>query len=965
MKKSRFRFWTALVLLGLIGQVAWVVENMYLNVFIYKMFSASAADISLMVALSAVSAAVTTLFIGALCDRIGKLRTVIGLGYITWGVTILAFGLIRTDILSPFAGSVAAINSLGVTLVIVLDCLMTFFGSSANDAAYNAWLTEVGNENNRGKIEGVNAMMPLIAILVVFGGFMGFNLDMIESWTTIFTIIGITVIIIGVLCFLLIENPSKTVKTRDGYWSTLIYSFRFKAVKQNKLLYLILVGFALFGISIQTFMPYLIIYYEKTLLMNNYVLIMAPAIIIASVVTVFYGRLYDMLGFKNSIVPALFMLLGGYIILFFTTTTIPVFIGSLLMMCGYLSGMAVFGAVIRAEIPENMAGRFQGVRIIGGVLVPGVIGPAIGSAVLKDAEQVLGNDGTYSFIPNRNIWLAATLTLVIVFVYLYFVFRFIRNAKNPILTDAGKDKKRISVDTHPKPQMKRNLFKILRDNWTLNGAPICLPYPPQSPLSNFKGKIGKKLVYETIFSLPENFIMDKTILHFGAVDQICEVFLNGKKIGEHLDGYLDFSFDITPFLEKENHLRVICTDKLDKKFPYGKQSKKRGGMWYTPVSGIWQDVWLENVPTNHIKSISLTPDLKGVKITLSENISSFTVSLDGKTRKFSGSTGYLEVENPHFWTPDDPYLYEITVTANEDKIESYFALRKIEIKGDKLLLNGKPIFLHGVLDQGYYPDGIFLPAENEEYLRDILRMKELGFNTLRKHIKIEPEQFYYYCDKYGMLVLQDAVNSGGYSFFFDTALPTIGLKKRPFYFVGAKRRKIFENHIEGLVNRLKNHPSIIGYTIFNEGWGQFDADKMYDFVKNLDNTRVIDTASGWFKANKTDFESEHIYFKAVPLKKTAKPLLLSECGGYTRSIPDHLMSKYASYGYGAAETEEELTEKIIDMYEKMVIGSNTVGCIYTQLSDVEDEINGLYTYDRAVLKVNKQKMLHLANKLYK
>lgn len=432
MKRLPKSFWPAMLLFGLIGQVAWVVENMYLNVFIYKMFHASAADISLMVGASSVAATVTTILMGALSDKMGRRKLFICLGYLAWGVSILGFGLVRVDVLTPFTGSVAAACALGVTLVIVLDCVMTFFGSAANDAAYNAWLTDWGDESNRGKIEGFNSMMPLVSILVVFGGFMGFDLEQVSSWTVIFLIIGGVVLIVGAAGFFLIEESprAKEVKNECGpYWDTVVYSFRPSVVVKNPLLYAVLGAFAIFGISIQTYMPYLILYYEKSLGMANYVLIMAPAIVLAAVATALYGRVYDRKGFVKSIVPVVAMLMSGYVILYLTRTAAPVFIGSLLMMTGYMTGMAVFGAMIRDHIPENRAGQFQGIRIIGQVLVPGIIGPAIGAWVLRDAEVIVNNDGTTSFLPNANIWAAAFVAAVVLCVALVVVCRMVKREK--------------------------------------------------------------------------------------------------------------------------------------------------------------------------------------------------------------------------------------------------------------------------------------------------------------------------------------------------------------------------------------------------------------------------------------------------------------------------------------------------------------------------------------------------------
>lgn len=413
--KSKSKFYTALVLFGLIGQVAWVVENMYLNVFIYQVFRASASDISLMVAASAVCATVTTILIGALSDRIGRRKAIIVGGYLLWGVSILGFALITPSTLGalfPALGG-AAVSALGVTLVILLDCLMTFFGSSANDAAFNAWLTDATEEGGRGRVEGINAMMPLVAILVVFGGFMSFDLSKEGSWRVIFTIIGAAVLITAVIGIFTMEETKKTSGEKESYLAEIAYGFRPSVMKKNGTLYAVLLCFAVFNISIQIFMPYLILYYSESLKLANYVLIMAPAILLASVFTFFYGRIYDRIGFFAASYISLALLLSGYAVLFLFKATALVFIGSLLMMCGYLAGMAVFGAAIRDKTPAGMAGRFQGLRIVGQVLIPGVIGPAIGAAVLKNAELVQNNDGTTSFLPNENIFLAAAVAAAI------------------------------------------------------------------------------------------------------------------------------------------------------------------------------------------------------------------------------------------------------------------------------------------------------------------------------------------------------------------------------------------------------------------------------------------------------------------------------------------------------------------------------------------------------------------------
>ena len=404
--KSR-RFFAALVLFGLIGQVAWVVENMYFNVFIYNMFSASPADISLMVGASSVIATLTTILIGALSDKVGKRRLFISLGYILWGISILLFALVRKEIIGALFPAAVSVSAICITVTIFLDCLMTFFGSTANDAAFNAWLTDAADPAQRGAVEGINAMMPLVAILVVFGGFMSFDLTTASAWTTVFLVIGAVVLISGILSIFLVDEPEKTKKAEEGYLETVLYSFRPSTVKKNALLYATVLAFAVFGISIQIFMPYLIIYYEVALGMTDYVFVMAPAILLASVATAFYGKVYDKHGFLRSVLPALGMLGLGYVLLILFESTLPVFVGSLFMMTGYLSGMAVFGAMLRDHIPEGKAGAFQGIRIVGQVLIPGIIGPAIGAFVLRDAETMVGGDGTEAFIPNASIFVAA------------------------------------------------------------------------------------------------------------------------------------------------------------------------------------------------------------------------------------------------------------------------------------------------------------------------------------------------------------------------------------------------------------------------------------------------------------------------------------------------------------------------------------------------------------------------------
>ncbi len=536
---------------------------------------------------------------------------------------------------------------------------------------------------------------------------------------------------------------------------------------------------------------------------------------------------------------------------------------------------------------------------------------------------------------------------------------------------------------YPRPQLARDSFFSLNGKWDLYVSDtekyeILVPYPPESILSGV-GKVfcdGTKLIYTKKFTLPEGFLKDRVILNLGAVDQIATVYINGKFVGEHVGGYNSFSFDITEYLDSENEIKIEVTDTLKGYvLPYGKQTLKRGGMWYTRVSGIWQSVWLESVPDEYIRSLKIDVGLDFAKIKF-EGAKDGTVTVltpEGDIKfPIENGTCNIKIENPKNWTPSEPYLYYFQAKCGQDSIKSYFALRTLEIKTidtyPRLCLNGKPFFFHALLDQGYFSDGIYTPASPSLYKSDIMKMKELGFNTLRKHIKVEPEWFYYDCDRLGMVVFQDMVNNGKYSFFRDTALPTIGFKNISERFMKrtSEQKIAFERAMKETVNQLYNHPCICYYTIFNEGWGQFESERMYKALRELDSSRFIDTNSGWFGKHTSDVCSLHVYFKKFKIKKSNLPIVLSEFGGYSYKVKDHVANLKDTYGYKKLSEQAEFENALFELYENEIIPSIKKGLcasVYTQLSDVEDETNGLLTYDRAILKVSKEKMLDLASKL--
>ena len=527
---------------------------------------------------------------------------------------------------------------------------------------------------------------------------------------------------------------------------------------------------------------------------------------------------------------------------------------------------------------------------------------------------------------------------------------------------------------YPRPSLVRESYLSLNGEWTISSdgfdGAITVPFSPESILSGVGKSVGEKMLYKKRFSFSEDFNRGKILLHFGAVDAVARVVLNGKILGDHAGGYLPFSFDITEAVtEGENLLEVFVEDFLDTDLPYGKQRRKRGGMWYTPISGIWQSVWLESVPREYIEGLEVLPSLDRVRIKFHGGEAYKKLTLEGGgAYEFDGDEIILKIAEPKLWTPESPTLYRFTVECGEDKISSYFALRTIEARDGRLLLNGKPYFFHGLLDQGYFSDGIYTPATPAGYEFDILEMKKLGFNMLRKHIKIEPELFYYYCDKLGMAVFQDFVNSGSYNFLVDTALPTLGLKRGISHRATKKRREQFEADGLATVKALFNHPSVCYYTIFNEGWGQFDTDRLYGVMKSADPSRVFDATSGWFFEKESDVDSHHVYFKPIKLKKSHRPLVLSEFGGYSHKVEGHSFNLTKNYGYKFFDSAEGLELALTRLYLDEVVPAVRGGlsaAVLTQLSDVEDETNGLVTYDRRVVKVSAETMLAIRTALDK
>lgn len=561
---------------------------------------------------------------------------------------------------------------------------------------------------------------------------------------------------------------------------------------------------------------------------------------------------------------------------------------------------------------------------------------------------------------------------------------------------------------YPRPQFQRDSYFSLNGVWeyamkktsqafdgneigAVYDGKIVVPYSPESKLSGVEQQLKKDetLFYRRVFTLPENFKKDRVILNFGAVDQVCKVFINGEFVGEHEGGYLPFAVDITSVLKSgENVLTVTAQDDADSEiYGRGKQKYKRGGIWYTATSGIWQSVWIESVPNGYLKGMKLTPCAaeKTLNIRLetetdgSKNPFKIVVK-DGDTvieeKNFTEKEITLFLPNCKPWTTENPELYSLTVYCGEDKVQSYFGLRDFSRarvgEFQRFTLNGKPIFHNGLLDQGYWREGLYTPPSNCAMYEEIKAVKSLGFNMLRKHIKIEPALWYYYCDILGVLVWQDFINGGGaYKQLRIMLAPFINLHLNDKNYASMRRneasRKWFYKEAYGTVDTLYNCVSLCLFTPFNEAWGQFDALKTWEMMKAYDKTRLYDHASGWQDMGGGDVCSKHIYFRKAKLKNDGKRVLaLTEFGGYSLAVEGHTFSK-KKFGYKTFRSASALLNAYEKLYDTEILpqiqSQGLCGTVYTELTDIEDEVNGLFTFDR-VLKVDGEKLKEINGRLY-
>ena len=570
----------------------------------------------------------------------------------------------------------------------------------------------------------------------------------------------------------------------------------------------------------------------------------------------------------------------------------------------------------------------------------------------------------------------------------------------------------LPLPEYPRPQM-------VRENWVnLNGffeyavtdestewcenydGEIRVPFAIESCLSGVCKRISKKdrLWYRKKITLPEEFKGKRTLLHFGAVDWECKVYVNKKHVGGHIGGYCPFTIDITDALtDGENELVVWVYDPTDEAWQNrGKQASESHGFWYTSTSGIWQTVWMEAVNENYIKNYKLTPDIdKGVLKIETDVAGAGKLNIkvfDGETvvaEKELSAKDEIEIADVKLWSPENPFLYDFVLTLEADgkvdSVKGYFAMRKFSIDEyqgyARLFLNNEPYFQKGLLDQGYWSDGGLTPPTDEAMIYDIQKMKDLGFNMLRKHIKVEPARWYYHCDRIGMLVWQDMI-SGGQNFntFYVGVLPNaytilsplVNLTKKDNAYKTFSRDKLewraqFEEELFEMIDSLYNYPSICCWVPFNEGWGQFDAKRIGDAVKAYDSTRFVDHASGWYDQKGCDFRSIHRYiFPFVAPKYDGRPIVISEYGGYSQILDGHVWNRAKSFGYQMYTSKASLTNAYRKLHEHQIIPAIKKGLsatVYTQVSDVEFEVNGILTYDREIVKIDEQTIIDINKKL--
>ncbi len=561
------------------------------------------------------------------------------------------------------------------------------------------------------------------------------------------------------------------------------------------------------------------------------------------------------------------------------------------------------------------------------------------------------------------------------------------------------------LPAYPRPQMVRQKWRNLNGLWNYAIRPIdelvknfdgkiLVPFPLESYLSSVQKPLqpNELLWYQTTFTIDEDHQNEKVLLHFGAVDWKMTLWINDKKVGEHIGGYNPFYFDITNVVViGENDIRISVWDPTDSENEQrGKQTLNPGGIFYTAISGIWQTVWLEFVPQQHITSIKLTPNIDEQSVTISvetnvdNNGLAYEVEVFEKDKLIASENSFITnqltipIPNPKLWSPDAPFLYDVNIKllADEmvDSVSSYFGMRKFSIERDnagkkRLFVNNKGLFQHGILDQGYWPDGLYTAPTDAALEYDVVTAKKLGFNMIRKHIKVEPARWYYHCDRHGMIVWQDMINGGsGWKNYYHFILPNFlrrvqvdDTKEKVQKDLGrndVENRRRYKKELQEMIDALYNFTSIAMWIPFNEGWGQFNAKEIYESVREYDPTRYIIHASGWYDQQVGDIRSTHIYFRKLNMPNNIldRSVVISEYGGYKLRLQQLHFKAKKQIGYKEFKSKDSLLDaykKLINDQLKPLIQQGLSASVYTQLTDVEEEVNGFISYDREQIKLDE------------
>ena len=1019
-----WRQWLVFIIVGLAGQFAWSIENMYLNSYLYALSMAAPSGqgfdgssmVAITTALSAVTATLTTIFMGSLTDKLRKRKIFICIGYVLWGLSTAAFGLLdvaNADAIVPIAMSFVT----AAILVIVIDCVMTFFGSTANDAAFNAYVTKNVQDKDRGKVEGVLSILPLVAMLIIFVALNGLTAN--GQWDLFFYIVGGLVLAVGILSFFLIPKEKKEEKPREKFLPLLAHGFRPSTIRKHPRLYLILLAYFIYNVAIQVFFPYLMVYVERTALIPNsgssfltpFAIVMALALILGSAGSVLVGFFSDRKGKTRMILPTILVLSIGLLMMFFApeiqndlSRYAYTAISGIVMILGYVAVPTILNSLVREEIPKGMEGSFMGVRMIFVVALPMCIGPFIGDG-LNDAygKTYVNEYNVETALPSRYGYLVAIFILLLVLIPLFFLLRKERRERNCgyLLTNLVPSEKLDepkSFRTHPRPYFHRKDYLLLDGLWDYvilkedkipeeYQGKIRVPYAVESPYSlvNHLLTPDEHLFYHRKVQVPENLRGKGLLLCFEGVDQVATVYIDKEEKMRHVGGYTRFVLELDP--EKTEFDLVVkvedATDSLSRMT--GKQRLKPNGWFYSSSSGILKSVYLEKCGKKRIERIDLLPsyDEKCLQIQVtSQTARNCLVSIQGEETVSIVTNEQVRIDLSHFhpWSIEDPYVYELKVETEDDVVCSSFGVRKFTIEegqeGKKRFsLNGKRIFLNGLLDQGYYGLGGLTAGSEEDYRRDLENTKKLGFNCLRMHVKIEDERFYDLASRLGILILQDIPNGGSFIPFFFVAYPRLSLAfnhsrfLRPSFY-GRKDKEEKERFVKESTEILKDLsgiPSIVLFTIFNEGWGEFEPERLYDLFKPLVPDQLLDTASGWLDSDHSDLFSVHSYTLPHRERKArnGRPYFLSEFGGISLKVKDHFF--YPSvFGHHLSRTKEDLQkshEKLYLGFEKAIRNGDLIGLIYTQLNDCEREANGLFTFDRKVLKLDERYLRELNKKI--